>query len=191
MKRHLTAAVFIPLFLAIVLLGPAWALAALVALGAALAVLEMARMAQRCGLKVQRPTAVALALGRADRALDLAQDDRAQSLLDWAMRIDDAVTAGRPAAILDMAEEVARSSDRDLVLETLSLFYRDVAAAALDSEGTLVFAHRVDSIRQRAAVLNARQAADRFAAIQVAFASLERNANPEVTLDALFFGLSQ
>lgn len=62
MKRHLTAAVFIPLFLAIVLLGPAWALAALVALGAAVAVLEMARMAQRCGLKVQRPTAVAVSI---------------------------------------------------------------------------------------------------------------------------------
>jgi len=62
MKRHLSAAVFIPVFLAIVLLGPAWALALLVALGVSLAVLEMARMAKNCGLLVQRPLAVAVSV---------------------------------------------------------------------------------------------------------------------------------
>lgn len=62
MKRHLSAAVFIPLFLAIVLLGPAWALALLVAMGVTLAVLEMARMARNCGLQVQRPLAVTVSV---------------------------------------------------------------------------------------------------------------------------------
>jgi len=139
----------------------------------------------------QRETAAALAMGRADRAIDLAQDDRAQLLLDWALRLDEAVDARRPGALLDLAEELARSGDRDLVLETLSLFYRDVAAAALGNAETLLFAHRSDEIEARARQLSAGDAAGRFAAIQETFTSLDRNANAEVTLDALLFGMSR
>lgn len=141
--------------------------------------------------QAQRDTAAALAMGRADRALDLVQDDRAEHLLDWALRLDEAVDARRPGALLDLAEELARSSDRDLVLETLSLFYRDVAAAALGNDDTLLFAHRRDAVDVRAERMTANDAAERFAAIQGAFTSLERNANAEVTLDALLFGLSR
>lgn len=79
MKRHLSAAVFVPLFLAVVLLCPAWVLALLVALGVAQAALEMARLAERCGLQVQRPLAVAA--GMAACFLFLRPEETAEWLL--------------------------------------------------------------------------------------------------------------
>jgi phosphatidate cytidylyltransferase len=72
MKRHLSAAVFLPVFLVIVLRGPAWALAVLVALAAAFAMVELSRMAERCGLVVQRP--LALPLGMAASLLFLTPE---------------------------------------------------------------------------------------------------------------------
>jgi phosphatidate cytidylyltransferase len=83
MKRHLTAAVFLPIYLAIVILGPPWALALLVAAAAALAVLEMARLAEHSGLSVQRGTALVLAV--AASFLFLLQEHVAEAFLILAL----------------------------------------------------------------------------------------------------------
>lgn len=136
-----------------------------------------------------RETAAALCLGQADRALDLAQEGRGQSLLDWAMQLDEVAQDKRPGALLDAAEGLSRSDDRDLVLDTLGLLYRDLAAASLGQREQLLFAHRADEIEARTRGTSAGTWAGRYAAIQGAVAAFERNANAQVTLDALLFAL--
>lgn len=137
----------------------------------------------------ERQTAAALCLGQADRALSLASEGRAAALLDAALSLDDAARARRPGALLDAAESLARRDDRDMVLDTLCLLYRDVAAAALDASETLLFSHRGEEIAERARQDTAADAARRFAAVQGLFAALERNANPEIALGGLLFSL--
>jgi DNA polymerase-3 subunit delta' len=138
-----------------------------------------------------RAAAVALSRGRADRALLLAEEGRAERLLELALRIDDAVTNKRPGAILDAADELAGSEEQDVLLDTLALFYRDVTSAALlGDEARLSFPHRSDLVGQRAKVLGASRAAARVQAIEASFEALGRNANPELTMDAMLFSWS-
>jgi DNA polymerase-3 subunit delta' len=137
-----------------------------------------------------RPAAIALAGGRADRALVLAQDDAAERLLALALRIDDAVSARKPADLLDLAAELAQSEQRDLLLSTLALFYGDVAQLALRDDPRLSFPHQRELLRERARGLGARRAAERVGAIAETFDALERNANPETALDALLLGFA-
>jgi DNA polymerase-3 subunit delta' len=137
----------------------------------------------------RRGPAVALADGRADRALALAEGG-AEELLERALELDEVCTTGGPGALVRAAEALARGdADVGTVLEALVTFYRDVAAAALGLEdAALAFRHRADLVRERAARLGAAEAAERVALIQEATVALERNANPQVVLDALFYG---
>lgn len=134
--------------------------------------------------------AAAMAGGRADRALELAQEGRADAILDWALRVDAETREASPGNLVTLAEELSRSDDRILVLDTLALFYRDVAAASLGLTEALAFGHRADFIASRASELGARRAAQRVGLIERTSEDLERNANPELSLDALMFGLS-
>jgi len=135
-------------------------------------------------------TAAALADGRADRALELALDNKGEQLLDLALRIDGAVSAGKPAELLNLAEMLARSDDLNLILETLAFFYRDVALCSLGlPEQGLLFHHRTDLIEQRSKTIQAREAALRVDTIHQTCENLERNANAEIALDALLFEL--
>ncbi|HJL19762.1 MAG TPA: DNA polymerase III subunit [Sandaracinaceae bacterium LLY-WYZ-13_1] len=139
--------------------------------------------------EAQRGPAVALADGRADRALALA-DGGAQALLEQALAIDEVATTGGPGSLVRTAEDLARG-DTDLatVLEALTTFYRDVAAAALGlPDEALAFRHRAGLIRERAARLSAATAAARVELIQEATVALERNGNPQIVLDALLYG---
>ena len=63
MKRLLTAAVFLPLFVGVVGWAPAWCFAVLVALAAGLGVLELARLAGHAGFRIHRGIAVGLGAG--------------------------------------------------------------------------------------------------------------------------------
>ncbi len=138
-----------------------------------------------------QPAAIALSQGRADRAIELAQEGRAQELVDLALQVDDAAHSGKIAGLLDLAEQLASRDDRELVLETLALFYRDVAAAAIDPERTpAAFPDQSALIGERAQRLGARAAAESVRAIFNTADTLERNANPETALDAMLLGLA-
>jgi DNA polymerase-3 subunit delta' len=141
--------------------------------------------------EADQPAAIALAQGRADRALELAQEGRAQELVELALRVDDAAHAGKIAALLDLAEQLAQRDDRELVLETLALFYRDVAAAAVEPEAVpLAFPEQRSLIRERAERLGPRAAAESVRSIFNTTDTIERNANPETALDAMLLGLA-
>ncbi|MCC6873169.1 MAG: AAA family ATPase [Sandaracinaceae bacterium] len=137
-----------------------------------------------------RDAAVALADGRVDRALELA-DGGALELLEQAIAIDDAVTAGGPGALVRLGEELARGEQPlEGVLEALTGYYRDVAAAALGLPDTsLAHRHHAARIRERAELLGAARAARRVELLAETRFSFERNANPEIALDALLFAL--
>lgn len=141
--------------------------------------------------EAQQPAAIALSQGRADRALELAQEGRALELVELALRVDDAAHAGRIAALLELAEQLASRDDRELVLETLALFYRDVAAAAVEPDGMpLAFPEQRALIQERALRLGARAAAESVRNIFSTVDTIERNANPETALDAMLLGLA-
>jgi DNA polymerase-3 subunit delta' len=139
-----------------------------------------------------RRAAVALASGRADRALALCLDDRAQHVLDWALRVDAALGQADAAELLALGEAWANSDDRNLALESLAGYYRDVAARGLELPlEQLAFQHRAELIEARAAQLSPALAAERVARIELVREDLEqRNANPELALDGLLFGLA-
>jgi DNA polymerase-3 subunit delta' len=146
------------------------------------------------GLEVEegvKRVAAALASGQADRALELGQGQKAFALTELALRVDAAVEEARPGPLLDLAAELARDDDLELILETLALYYRDLAAVSLDlSPGQSWAAGRQQgSLQQRAGELGARRAADRAELVQRAAENLERNANTELQLDAMLFAL--
>ncbi len=138
-----------------------------------------------------REAALGLSFGRADRALRLAEDGRAEALLELALRVDDASRKPRPGLVLDLAAELAGHDERDLLMDSLSLFYRDIALhALLGDDAQLAFAHKRDVIAARAQELGPSRAATRVRQIEDSCAALDRNANPETTLDALLFSLA-
>jgi DNA polymerase III subunit delta' len=138
----------------------------------------------------RRDEAVALADGRADRALALAREDDAGSLLEAALQVDAAVASGAPGTMADAAEALAKSDRLPLVLDTLATFYRDVACASLGlSDAELTFRHAASAVRGRARTVVAAQAAHRVERIQDALAAIEHNANPHIAMDALLSSL--
>lgn len=138
-----------------------------------------------------RAPAVALSQGRADRALALSADNLVEKLIDLVLRIDEAVAAGRPGDLLDLARELADSDQLELLLSALSLFYRDVAHIALQTpEPNLAFPHLTSALSARAQSLGALACAQRVEAIAAAAEAIDRNANAEIALDALLFGFA-
>ncbi|HEY8432937.1 MAG TPA: AAA family ATPase [Sandaracinaceae bacterium] len=135
-----------------------------------------------------RGPAIALADGRADRALALASGG-AEELLERALELDEVATSGGTGALVKAAEELARSDELAAVLDALVTFYRDVAAASLGlPDEALAFRHHAATIRARAERLGAARAAERVYAIEEVRVALERNANAEVVLDAFLYG---
>lgn len=155
-------------------------------------------LAEHAVAEEMRGPAIALAGGSASRALSLAADGRAQHMLDWALRIHGVLggtiagglgAAGRDAgAVLELSEELSRSDERDLVLESLASFYRDVAGHALGlGEEELRFRH--PGVAAAAQQLPAGAAAARVSAISKLFDDLMRNANAQIALDGFLLGL--
>ncbi len=134
-----------------------------------------------------RIAAVALAEGRADRAIELSELGAADALLALAMRVDRAVAGGRPGDIVAAAEEVARFEPLPRALEALARYYRDVAAAALGrGDESLAFRHRAGEIRARAEHFGAARAAKACELLRELDEHLAGNANKEIALGALF-----
>ena len=138
------------------------------------------------------PAAVLHALLEARGVGEEARDAAvALALLEQAIAIDDAITAGGPGALVRLGEELARGEQPlEGVLEALTGYYRDVAAAALGLPDTsLAHRHHAARIRERAELLGAARAARRVELLAETRFSFERNANPEIALDALLFAL--
>jgi DNA polymerase-3 subunit delta' len=134
-----------------------------------------------------RGPAVALADGRADRALALASGG-ARALLERAVAIDEVAATGGPGTLVRTAEQLARDDSLSDVLDALGIFYRDVAVAALGlPDSMLAFRHDADVIRAAAARLGAARAAERVEALEEARLAFERNANAQIVLEALLY----
>jgi DNA polymerase III subunit delta' len=127
----------------------------------------------------QREQVLMLCGGRADRALQLADGERASRILEFARRVDAALLAGDPAELLELAERIASDEDRTLVLDSLATHYRDRAIEALGPADLATPGSR------RAAMA----AAQRVARLQVLAEDLERNANPQLALEGFLFEL--
>lgn len=141
--------------------------------------------------EADRDAAIALCGGRADRAQLLAEGGRAERLLELALQVDDAAATRRTGPVIDAAAELAGSDERDVLLDTLALFYRDVATVALlGSDAPLSFPHRREFVSRRAATLAPARAAARVRAIEASRESLLRNANPELALDAMLLSFA-
>jgi DNA polymerase III subunit delta' len=140
----------------------------------------------------ERDAAVALADGRADRALELSKDGRGAALLEAAIAVDACLADKKPGSILDMSERLVKGESLDLSLETLSTFYRDVAAASLGlPDEALHFRNGAEAIRKRASELGARGAAARVERIRGTLEGFEWNANASIAIDGLLFDLAR
>jgi len=134
--------------------------------------------------------AIALSGGRADVALALASDGAVDTLSDLVFSIDDAIRSSGPGALVELAEQLARRDDLELALLTLQGFYRDCAATSLGllAEG-LGFSERIEELQERAAPISSTAAAARVSLIHDCVRSMQKNANKQVALDSLLFGL--
>lgn len=131
-----------------------------------------------------RLLAMAVAAGRADRALFLAEEERGAALFDAVVDLDDVARQGSPGDIVEKAEATAKREDRALLLETLQIFYRDIAARGLGVDAARVaFRHRLDILDERAKTRTPGAAAECVRLTLELTENLERNANPQTALD--------
>jgi DNA polymerase-3 subunit delta' len=134
--------------------------------------------------------AIALSAGRADVALALATDSAVDELTDLVIAVDDAVRGSGPGALVDLSERLARRDDLELALLTLQTFYRDLAVSSLGlCAEELGFSTRGEELQARGASISPSAAAARVAVIHECVQSMQRNANRQVALDSLLFGL--
>ena len=134
--------------------------------------------------------AIALSAGRADIALALASDGTVEGLTELIMSVDDAVRVSGPGALVELSEQLARRDDLELALLTLQTFYRGLAVTSLDQPAEeLGFSMRGEELQERLASLSTSAAAARVSLIHDCVRSIHRNANRQVALDSLLFGL--
>ncbi len=135
-----------------------------------------------------RGPAVALAGGRADRAIALAEG-AAEELLELALMLDEACTTGGPGVLVRTAETLARSDAHlPTVLDAFVLFSRDLAAVGLGlPDEALAFRHQAALVRERAARTSPARAARRAELVRDALIALERNGNRQTVLDSLLY----
>ena len=135
--------------------------------------------------------AIALAEGRADRALLLAQQGLANELFERALRIDRTLALRDAGRAVELSEELAKASDLALVLETLGAYYRDVAVLGLGLKEELRFAHARPLIEERAEKLTPTAAGARVERLLALPELFQKNANPQIVLDQLFVELAE
>lgn len=134
--------------------------------------------------------AIALSAGRADVALALARQGTVEELTSLVLAVDDAVRGAGPGTLVDLAAQLAQRDDLDLALLTLQTFYRDMSVCALGfPRNALAFSTTGDDLEGRAASVDAGAAAARVALIDDCVRAMQQNANRQVVLDALLFGL--
>lgn len=138
-----------------------------------------------------RSSAIALAGGRADRALELARGSRVEDLFELAVSIDRAAAERKPGTRLDRADALRAAEDPQLALEALAIFYRDlVQLLAARDPVALAFSHREAELRVRARELDIERAAEAESIVRKSIHNLERGANTQIALEALIFELA-
>jgi len=125
--------------------------------------------------------AIAWSAGRADVALSLAKDGAVGELTELMVSVDDAVREGGPGTLVELAEHLARREDLEIALLTLQAFYRDRATTLLGAAAEEPLAP-TDSA-------SSSVAAARVSLIHECVQSMRHNANRQVALDSLLFGL--
>lgn len=144
-----------------------------------------------------RAVAVALADGRADKALMLseAREDgttTADALFDLALRVDQAAEDGRPGRVVTMAEELAKFGDLPGAIEALMAFYRDVTRAALGlPDDALAFSHHAAALRARAQVFHARHGAEAVAGLRELEEMIAGNVTKETAIADWLFSIGR
>ena len=134
--------------------------------------------------------AIALSAGRADVALALGKDGTVDALTDLMISVDDAVRGSGPGVLVEMSEHLARRDDLELALLTLQSYYRDVAVASLGLPAEeLGFSTRAQELQERLSSVSPSAAAARVSLIHECVRSMQQNANKQVALDSLLFGL--
>ena len=134
--------------------------------------------------------AIALSGGRADVALALASDGAVEALSELVFSIADAIQTSGPGVLVELAEQLARREDLELALLTLQSFYRDLAATSLGLPAErLGFSERGEELHERAEPISSATAAARVSLIHDCVRSMQKNANKQVALDSLLFGL--
>ena len=147
--------------------------------------------------EASRVVAVALADGRADKALAVGrvgEDGRslADVLFELALKTDEVAAEGRPGAVVSMAEELSRSPDLAGVLEALTAYYRDVARASLGMpDAALAFRHQADRIRARAERVSPRHAAEAVAGLREVEELIAVNANKDLAIADWLFSIGR
>jgi DNA polymerase III subunit delta' len=151
------------------------------------------RILERANIEPRaRGPAIALAGGRADRALALARGSRVAELLDLALEVDAAAAGKKPGDRLDRAESVRGADDTLLALEALAVYYRDLAVLASGMPASaLSFSTAAAQLETRAARTTCRAAAAREGKVRAAIESLERGANAQIVLEALVMDLAR
>ena len=138
----------------------------------------------------QHEAAIALADGRADRALALAKDGSAANLLERALRVEQALSSPEPGRMVQLSEELSKADDCLAVLDMLCVLYRDVAALALGATASnLRLPSAQDDTRTLARTLGAERAATRVQKLSTLPELMTRNANLQITLDYLLLSL--
>jgi DNA polymerase-3 subunit delta' len=134
--------------------------------------------------------AIALCAGRADVALALARDGAVDELTTLVSSIDDAVREGGPGTLVELSEQLGRRDDLELALLTLQSFYRDLSVTALGlGSEHLGFTALANELGERATSVSSSAAAARVSLIHECIRSMRQNANRQVALDSLLFGL--
>jgi DNA polymerase-3 subunit delta' len=140
--------------------------------------------------EAQHEAAIALADGRADRALALAKDGSAQNLFERALRVEQALASPEPGRMVQLSEELSKADDCLSVLDMLSVLYRDVAAIALGAPASnLRLPSAQEETRSLAHKLGAERAATRVHKLSALPELMTRNANLQITLDHLLLSL--
>jgi DNA polymerase-3 subunit delta' len=148
-------------------------------------VLENAGVAQ-----AEWETAIALSDGRADRALAMAEGGTGKHLLERALVIDAALERGSPGRLIGLSEELAKAQDLPLIVEMLTIFYRDVAASALGvARRGLLLASEQERVSEQARKIGAARASARVRELGQLGELFAKNANPQITLDHLLLAL--
>ena len=135
-----------------------------------------------------RSAAIALADGKADQALAFAQG-KSNELAKVVKRIDDVIESNKPGAAISLAEELAKHDDLELIIETLCVYYRDIAAAGLLHQSTGPTLLSREELHARASSLTPARAAARVESLLRARDLLDRNVSPEILLDSVFLAL--
>lgn len=141
-----------------------------------------------------RAVAIALAGGRADRALALARSEGVDALFERALALHTLSLRTKPGSFIRESERLSKLDEADLALEleAFALVERDLLVLAVDEGGGRpVFSHKAETLRHEGRGARPTTLAGREAVIRRTIEGLESNANVQSMLDAMFFELAR